>query len=238
MPIAVRRVTDPNDPAIAAFGRLQERAYFEPDALIPAVYIGSMLSSARGARSNFLLVAEEDGAVVGGTLFHLLDGPDSGFSSFLATAPELRGRGVARLLHDARFRTLDGALGRPVPGVFIDVVNPARLTPEERAAERAVGSDPEGRRRAFARLGFGQVDVRYEQPVGGENGGPVTNMDLLYCPHPGPPAPPATVPTALVVGTMRAYWSGWLGEARAARFAKQLEERAGGRAELPLLPPI
>jgi hypothetical protein len=76
--------------------------------------------------------------------------------------------------------------------------------------------------------------VRYEQPVGGENGGPVTNMDLLYCPR-------ATgsrdrVSTALVVDTMREFWMPWLGRGRAEAAAKQLEARAGG--ETLILEPL
>lgn len=230
----IRSVTDPDDPVIAAFGELQNRAYFAPDMLIPARYIALMLGQGEGTRRNFLLVAEDGGALLGGTVFHLLAGPNVGFSSFMAVAQGARGRGVARALHEERFAALDEAAGGPVPGVFIDVVNPARLTPEERAAEAEVGSDPQARRRIFARLGFRQVDIQYQQPVGGPDGGPVTNMDLLFCPH----EPQGSVPTSLVVDTMRAYWTPWMGEKRAERYARELEARAGGRGELPLLPTL
>ena len=236
--VTVREVLDPTDPAIVAFGALQDRTYFEPDMLIPAEYVGRMLVGSTPERRNFLVLAERSGEVVGGTLFHHLGVPNTGFSSFMATAPEVRGEGVARRLHDARFGVLDRAArelhGREVEGVFIDVVAPARLTPEEREAERAVGSDPVGRRRVFERLGFRQVDVAYEQPVGGPDGGPLRNMDLLLCPR----RPADSVPLALVLGTMRAYWSGWLGARRTEQALADLAERAGHRERLELISPV
>ena len=229
--IRIREVTRGDDPAIEAFGALQNRAYFEPDMLIPPEYLGRMLAWSDSGRRNLMLVAERAGEVVVGTVFHSLGSAGTGFSSFMATAPEVRGQGVARLLHEARFAALDRAAGHQVPGVFIDVVAPQRLSPEELEAERAVGSDPTRRRQVFGRLGFRRVDVRYEQPVGGPGGGPVTNMDLLYCPR----EPMHTVPLRLVLDTMRAYWMGWLGEKRTERAVRELEERAGGREEIGLM---
>jgi GNAT superfamily N-acetyltransferase len=232
--VAIREVVDPHDPAIADFGRMQTAAYFAPETLISARYIPHLLegSGETGARRNFLLVAEVDRQVVGGTLFHWLADANSGFSSFLGVDRQFRGQGIARRLHAQRFATLDCAAGHQAQGVFIDVVSPTRLPPEDLAREKAVGSDPASRRTAFAHLGFRQVDIRYEQPVGGPNGGPVTILDLLYCPR----QPAESVATALVVATMRAYWSPWLGDA-ADRHARELESRARGAATLALLPP-
>ena len=229
----VREVTDPKDPAIAAFGEMQAAAYFAPETLIPAQYIPLMLSAETGSRQNFLIVAEDDGRVTGGALFHYLGEAGSGFSSFLGVDRTFRRHGVARLLHEERFRILDRAAGGHVPGVFIDVVNPLRMSPAELEREKRSGSDPWDRRRAFERLGFRQVDIRYEQPVGGPNGGPVTILDLLYCPH----QPSESVATQLVVNTMRAYWSPWLGKA-AERHARELERRAGGADLLRLISPV
>lgn len=230
--VTVRRVTSASDAAIEAFGELQNRVYFEPDALIPARYIGFMLQGRGGERENFLIVAERAGRVVGGTLFHFLGAADTGFSSFMAVAPEARGAGVARALHDARFAALREA-SATIRGVFIDVVAPERLGDEERAAEARVGMDPRARRAIFARLGFRRVDVRYEQPVGGEDGGPVTNMDLLFCPA----EPAEEVDVELVVATMRAYWSPWLGAPAAERHADELRRRAEGRSRFMLSTP-
>jgi hypothetical protein len=232
--VAIREVVDAHDPAIAGFGQMQTAAYFAPETLIPAQYMPQMLegSLAGGSRRNFLVVAELNGQVVGGTLFHWLADAGSGFSSFLGVDRAVRGQGIARRMHAERLAVLDRAAGGQAPGVFIDVVSPTRLPPEDLARERKVGSDPWARRVAFAHLGFRQVDIRYEQPVGGPNGGPVTILDLLYCPR----QPADSVPTSLVVATMRAYWSPWLGTS-AARHAQELEARAHGASSLALISP-
>jgi GNAT superfamily N-acetyltransferase len=233
--VLIREVQDPRDAAIEGFGRLQEAAYFAPETLIPAGYIPQLLAG-RGepARHDFLVVAELDGRVVGGTLFHWLASAGVGFSSFMGVDHELRRQGIGRRLHEQRFAVLDGAAGGTgrVPGVFIDVVSPTRMSVDDRERERAVGSDPWDRRRAFAHLGFRQVDIRYQQPVGGPFGGPVTTLDLLFCPR----KPTDSIRTALVVATMEAYWSGWLGERAAHRYALELGARADGRSTLALIP--
>ncbi|MBV9544308.1 MAG: GNAT family N-acetyltransferase, partial [Chloroflexi bacterium] len=203
----VRRVTDPNDAALDEFGAIQRAVYYDQGSLIPPEWFGRLLEDAAGARINFLIVAERNGHVLGGALFHYLAEADSGFSSFMGVAHQARGQGISRALHRKRFEVLNEAAGHAVPGVFIDVVNPTRMDEAELAAEDRVGMDPFSRLKIFQHLGFGRVDIRYEQPVGGPNGGPVTRLDLLYCPQ----RPADTIPTAYVVATLRAYWSGWLG---------------------------
>jgi len=232
--VVIREVRDPDDPAIAGFGRMQRAAYYAPETLIPAQYIPTMLERDTGTRRNFLVVAEIAGRVVGGTLFHWLAEAGSGFSSFMGVDRDVRGRGIARQMHEERFRVLDHAAGGRAPGVFIDVVNPTRESADELQRERSVGSDPWVRRRIFARLGFCHVDVRYEQPVGGPHGGPLTTLDLLFCPH----DPADSVPTSLVVATMQAYWSPWLGRTEARRHARELESRAHGQKLLALISPV
>jgi GNAT superfamily N-acetyltransferase len=222
--LELRRITTADDPVIASFGQLQERTYFEPDMLIPASIIGQMLEWSNVDRQNILLVLEDSGRVVAGTLFHFLRKTNVGFSSYLAVDQDFRGQGLARRLHRARFEMLDEIAGCKVEGLFIDVVNPARLSNSELELEHGVGSDPNTRLKAFASLGFKRVDVRYEQPVGGENGGAVTNMDLLFCPREAL----TSIPTALVVETMRTYWTPWLGTKMAVLESKKLETRAGG----------
>jgi hypothetical protein len=228
----VRRVVEPDDAALDAFGRLQRAVYFEPDALIPGEWLGRLIEMRAPDRENFVLVAERDGEVLGGTVFHYLADPGSGFSSFLGVARKERGQGIARALHQARWATLEDVSHERLRGLFIDVVNPARMSADELQREAAVGSDPRLRRAIFAHLGFRLVLIRYEQPVGGPGGGPVTNLDLLFY----PPAPAASVATKLVVGTMRAYWRPWL-RSQADRFSRELELRAGGRSELALISP-
>jgi hypothetical protein len=169
-------------------------------------------------------------------LFHYFKKPNVGFSSFMGTSLGARGKGVGRALHEARFATLDEIAGKRIHGVFLDSVAPERLTPEELEAEQRVGSDPAQRREVFHHLGFRKVAIRYEQPVGGPNGGAVTNMDLLYCPH-EPAEAVATelvVATDLVVATMQAYWSPWLGPIASRHHAKILKSWAKGQERLRL----
>jgi GNAT superfamily N-acetyltransferase len=229
----IRQVTNPLDPAIRRFGALQRQVYFEAEMLIPAQYIGMMIAGPLGGRSNFLLVAEEDKALWGGTLFHYMARANCGFSSFMGIALNHRGQGIARKLHQARFEALDKAAGKPVHGLFIDVVSPNRLSAEELEAEHRVGSDPVARRRAFEKLGFLQVNLVYEQPVGGENGGPVTNMDLLFCPREPLPA----IPLEWVLGTLEGYWGGWLGTGRTKRALDKLRAQTN-QSTVALVSPL
>src|SRR5437764_12810817 len=112
-PVVVREVIDPHDRAIAGFGRMQRAAYFAPETLIPAEYIPQMLGGGgeTGSRRNFLVVAELDGRVLGGTLFHWLAEAGSGFSSFMCVDREVHRRVIAGRMHEERFRTLARAAG-------------------------------------------------------------------------------------------------------------------------------
>lgn len=222
--ITIRQVTNPDDPAIAAFGRVQERTFADPDLLIPPAVMPAMLANQTSARRNLLLVAERAENVLGGTLFHYLAVPNSGFSSFLAVAPEARRLGLARRLHEARLRLLDQVAGRPVAGLFIDVEAPERMTPEARQREIDFGIDPTERRRIFHRLGFRRVDVAYYQPPTRPGDEPLTVLDLLFCPR----EPSERVARELVVETMRAYWTPWLGKAAADHHAARLHHLCGG----------
>jgi GNAT superfamily N-acetyltransferase len=232
----MRLITDPDDPAIVAFGRVQESSYPEPENLIPVSFLSRMIQWRDANRANFLLVAEEDGIVLGGSVFHLMVVPNTGFSSFLGVVREARGRGIARSLHESRFRVLDDIaqrLGNPVvDGVFIDVLNPGRMSAHEFDLEQSVGSDPFTRRKIFGKFGFRRVDIAYQQPTGGPNGGPITNLDLLYCPHPGTDA--SSVPLEKVLGTLRAYWSAWLNEDRINTALERLRKLSPG-SDVPLV---
>lgn len=226
--VTVRRVTDPRDPALAAFGQIQERSYYAPDTLIPPGAFPHLVSgTGRGERRDRIVVAENHtGQVLGGSVYHLL--PEAGFSSFIAVDPQARGQGVSRLLHATRLEDLR-THGRA--GLFADSVFPGRQNAGDREAEARVGMDPQTRRRALHALGYRTVDLPYWQPVGGPDGGPLTDLDLLYHPLNGE----ATVPTALVTSTLRAYWGAWLGASRARREAEALAERTGADV-VPLLP--
>lgn len=220
----IRLVSEASDPAVRAFGELQRRVYFEPEMLIPGEIIGHLIAANDPQRRNLLLVAEAEGRVLGGTFFHAMTASRCGFSSFMGIDPSARGRGLARRLHAARFDELDRAFDAPAHGVFIDVEAPERLDAARVDAERRFGFDPFTRRRIFHALGFRRVVLPYEQPVGGPGGGPVTTLDLLYCPREGSDG----MPTRLVLETLRAYWTPWLGRTRAERAVERLSGFAGG----------
>ncbi len=224
--VTTRLITDPDDAAIAAFGRVQDASYPQPENLIPASMLPRLLAWQDDARRNFVLVAEENGVVLGGSVFHLLVTANTGFSSFMAVTRQARGRGISSMLHQARFAVLDRHNQCDVDGVFIDVLNPRRMSAQELEGERAVGSDPFARRIVFDRLGFRRVNFAYQQPVGGPDGGPITTMDLLFCPHPGRVV--SSVPTQTVLDTMRAYWSAWIPLNRMSAALERIERLSGG----------
>lgn len=227
MTVTVRRVTDPKDPALAAFGRIQEASYYAPDMLIPPQYFPRLVAN-ESERQDRLLVAEnEAGEVLGGTIYSLL--PSAAFNSFMGVAAAARGQGVGKALQQA---SLQDTRAAGLPGMFADSVHGTRQNMTEQAAEVRVGTDPVTRRKTLGALGFFTVDIPYWQPVGGENGGPLADLDLLYSPL----EPSETVSTALISATLQAYWRGWLGPERAAAEAQALLERAGNPAEVRLLP--
>ncbi|ANC72378.1 GNAT family N-acetyltransferase [Deinococcus radiodurans] len=226
-PLTVRCVTDPQDPALAAFGRIQEEVYYAPDMLIPPAAFSRLLAGGQDERQDRILVAEQGSEVVGGTIYSLL--PAAGFNSFMGVSRAAQGQGAGRALHAASLADVRAA---GLPGMFADSVHPSRQSAAEREAEARSGSDPFTRRQQLHALGLRTVDVPYWQPVGGENGGPLKDLDLLYCPLDGG----ETVPLALVTRTMEAYWRGWLGPQRAAAEAQALAERAGNAERVRLLP--
>ena len=230
----LRHVTDPDDPAIAAFGRVQEASYYAPEMLIPPEVFAQLITRRSPEREDRLLVAQTQGGdVLGGTLYALLPLPGSlrgaGFNSFMAVTRAARGLGVGRALHAETLRAVREA---GLAGLFADSVHPSRQNEEDRAAEAATGVDPAGRRAALHALGLRTVDLPYWQPVGGPDGGPLTDLDLLY----QPAHPAQTVPLALVTGILCAYWTGWLGADRAQAEAQALADRAGHVQDVSLLP--
>lgn len=227
-PVTVRRVTDPADPALDGFARIQESSYYAPDMLIPPQMFPDLVAGRRPERQDRLLVAEdESGAVLGGTLYHLL--PGAGFNSFMGVSAAARGRGVGRALQEASLHDA-GEHGRA--GIFADSVHASRQSPAEQAAETRAGTDAGQRRRVLHSLGLRTVDLAYWQPVGGPEGGPVKDLDLLYAP---PKPDQQTVALDLVLDVLGAYWHGWLGEERTAAELAGLRERAVSD-ELALLP--
>ncbi|MDO4264481.1 MAG: GNAT family N-acetyltransferase, partial [Deinococcus sp.] len=227
-PVNVRRVTDPADPALDAFAGIQESSYYAPDMLIPPEMFPALVAGRGGGREDRLLVAEDErGAVLGGTLYHLL--PGAAFNSFMGVSAAARGRGVGRALQAASLRDA-GQHGRA--GIFADSVYAGRQSEAERAAEKRTGTDAQQRRQVLGALGLRVVDLGYWQPVGGADGGPVKDLDLLYAP---PQENQTSVALDLVLDVLGAYWQAWLGEERTAAELAGLRERAGAH-ELALLP--
>ncbi|MCD0159002.1 GNAT family N-acetyltransferase, partial [Deinococcus sp. 6GRE01] len=123
----LRHVTDPDDPAIAAFGRVQEASYYAPDMLIPPEVFGQLIGRRSPGREDRLLVAQTPGGdVLGGTLYALLTLPGSlrgaGFNSFMAVTRAVRGLGVGRALHDETLRVVCES---GLAGLFADSVHPS-----------------------------------------------------------------------------------------------------------------
>ncbi|THF69344.1 GNAT family N-acetyltransferase [Deinococcus sp. Arct2-2] len=221
--VTVRRVLDPADPALPAFGRVQDESYYDPDTLMPPQMFPRLVS---GPRNRVLVAEDESGQVLGGTVFHLMTA--AGFTSFTGVARQAQGRGVGWALHAAKLEEVRAA---GLAGIFADSVFAGRQDAEDREAEAKAGSSATARRAALHAWGLRTVDIPYWQPVGGPNGGPLTDLDLLYQPLDGS----QTVPLDLVTQTLQAYWNGWLGQKRAAQEAQALADRAEAES-LRLLP--
>ncbi|WP_019010675.1 N-acetyltransferase [Deinococcus aquatilis] len=214
LPVTVRRVTDPTDPALPAFGRVQDESYYDPDSLMPPQMFPRLVS---GPRNRVLVAEDSGGQVLGGTVFHLMEG--AGFTSFTGVARQAQGRGVGWALHAAKLEEVRAA---GLAGIFADSVFGGRQDEADRKAEAEAGSSATARRAALHAWGLRTVDIPYWQPVGGPNGGPLTDLDLLYQPLDGSD----TVSLTLVTQTLQTYWNGWLGQKRAAQEAQALADRA------------
>ena len=108
--LTLRSVTNLQDPALERLGRIQDAVYAEPDMLIPASMFGRLLEWSAPERQNFIIVAEKEGEVLGGAVFHLFPEVGVGFSSFLGVALNAQGQGVSSKLHHFRWQTLEDAL--------------------------------------------------------------------------------------------------------------------------------
>lgn len=209
----LRVVTDPADPAVEAYAALLAGTFPDPDMVVDAGYLRARLAAEETReRVYFLLVAETGDDLVGGASFSYLPPPNTAYSGFLVLAPAARGRRLGRWLFDRRARLLREAArrwGQEVPwGLFIETVNPLRLTPGGLEAERLRAMDPVVRRRIFAHLGFRQVMVHYVQPPLRPGTGPVETMDLLFRPMHPDLSGAVDIPAALVLETLTRVWSG------------------------------
>ena len=149
MSIAVRRVTDPEDSALDGLSSLMQATFADPDTVLELDRIQAFLAerhSGTAERQFCVVVAEEDGAVVGGTVFSYVPATNCGFSEYLLVRKDRHGQRIGRLLFDARRTVLD-ELGRDFThescsGLFIEVDSPDRTPPDLLDRERETAMDP------------------------------------------------------------------------------------------------
>lgn len=217
--MVLHELTRPDDPRLAALASLLQRTFSDPNSVLGLDRLQEFLAADPHAmgRSFHVLVGEDDnGRVIGGSVFSYVPRANCGFSEYLVLEPEARGRGVGRMLFDRRRQILDdlaarrpaatsGALG--CNGLFIEVDSPERSPPDMLAAERESAMDVHQRLRVFDHLGFRRVDLAYVQPPLGPNKAAVTYLDLLFAPwH---TAAASAIPVAWIVETLEPIWRAW-----------------------------
>lgn len=208
----IRLVSSSDTQIIAAYHSIQAQSYADLTQVPSVNALPRILSNHTRRRQNFLLVAEEHGQVIGGTMFSFFPGPRVGFSFFIGTRPDKRGQGTARALHEERVKVFAGLAGpkRRLKGIFADVLSPERASLEDIERERQLSMDPIARRIALKKLGYRQVCVDYLMPDG-ELGDEVNrDFDLLFCPVGGQ----AKIPKTLIRDTLSVIWTPWVGRHR------------------------
>ena len=233
MTAVVREVTDPDDPAIAGFGEMQNAAYFAPETLDPGAVHPSPAGGA-DRRAPQLSHRGGDGRAGRGWravsfsgrggqwLFQLPRGgalvsPAWGCAALARGTPAGCWSELLRAASPAcssTWSTLRACLLQSSSAS----ARPAR-TPGIAAAPSSTWAS---NRWTFAT----------SSPSAARTAGPVTILDLLFCPR----SPSATgTDTSLVVATMRAYWSPWLRRRRRApREELEVPRQRGHRAGIDL----
>jgi len=213
--IAIRRVHDPDDRALAELSSLLHAAFADPDTVLELDRMQAFLSQPLGQpdRHFRVVVAEEGGIVVGGTVFSYVPATHCGFSEYLVARKERHGQGIGRLLFDARHAVLN-ELAREYGqtscrGLFIEADNPQRTPLDLQARERETAMDAVTRLRVFAHLGFLRVEVDYVQPPLGPGKQPVSFLDLLFAPWDERVRQEERVPAAWVSETLCPIWESW-----------------------------
>jgi GNAT superfamily N-acetyltransferase len=189
-------------------------------------------------RHFMVLVAEDRGALVGGTVFSFVPASNCGFSEYLVVRKDRHGQGLGRLLVDARRAELDH-LARQAGqtacrGVFIEADNPQRTPEALQLRERQTAMDAVTRLRVFAHLGFRRVDMAYVQPSLGSGKQPVTYLDLLFAPWDERVRERERVPAEWVYRTLGPIWDSWAPDSFRSHSAALREQL--GEASLALVP--
>lgn len=212
--IAVRRVHDPEDRALAELAGLLHAAFADPDTVLELDRMQGFLAEARPDRRFGVVVAEaESGGVVGGTVFSYVPARNCGFSEYLVVRKERHGQGIGRLLFDAR-RAVLNELARTAGqtscnGLFIEADSPERTPLDLLARERETAMDALTRLQVFAHLGFRRVEIDYVQPPLGPGKQPVSYLDLLFAQWDEGVRQAGHVPAAWVTETLCPIWESW-----------------------------
>ncbi|MDQ6675143.1 MAG: GNAT family N-acetyltransferase [Chloroflexota bacterium] len=226
----LRRLEDPDDPGLAELSGLLHAAFADPDTVLELDRMQAFLARAGAAtdRHFCVVVAEEAGVLVGGTVFSYVPATNCGFSEYLVARKERHGQGIGRLLFEARRALLNQRAndsGQPsCSGLFIEADNPQRTPLDLQIRERVTAMDAVTRLRLFAHLGFLRVDLEYVQPALGPGKSPVRYLDLLFAPWDEHIRQQARVPGVWVTETLCPIWKSW---SNASSECEALRQRLG-----------
>lgn len=233
--IQLDRADHPDDPRLAELARLLNATFPDPDSVLGLDRIQEFLQAnqADGPRRFCVLVAQQNAAVVGGTIFSYVARSNCGFSEYIVVDAAVRGSGIGRKLFDARKALLDAEAGRhgvaTCRGLFIEVDSPERTPVDLVEAERQTALDPRQRLRMFHRLGFRRVDLAYVQPPLAPDKHAVDYLDLLFAPW---DADPGWIPSEWIFDTLEPIWSAWSPATVAAHLARLRSAAPGPRVAL------
>jgi GNAT superfamily N-acetyltransferase len=222
--VRVRRLDDPADRALGELSRLLYATFADPDVVLGLDRMQAFLAEHGEHRRFCVLVAEQGGLLVGGSVFSYVRASNCGFSEYLVVRKDRHRQGIGRLLFEARRAVLDELAQAACTGLFIEADNPERTPAALQASERETALDALTRLHVFAHLGFRKVDVDYVQPGLGPGKQPVTYLDLLFAAW--GKQEEASVPATWVSQTVCAIWTSWA-PATAAAACAEFRERLG-----------
>lgn len=235
---AFRRIDDPDDDALPALSRLLQFTFADPDTVLELDRIQAFLAEPSADRQFCVVVAEDGGVVLGGSVFSYVPASNCGFSEYLVVRQDRHRQGIGRRLFVARQAVLDqlAQLSHQAPcsGLFIEADNPERTPAELQARERETAIDAVVRLQVFAHLGFLRVDLEYVQPPLGPGKQPVRYLDLLFAPWDARILHAGQVPAAHVVQTLCPIWASWA-PTTGKQACEALRQRLGG-APVALVP--
>jgi len=233
----LNEITRPDDPRLAAFAALLLRTFSDPNSVLGLDRMQEFLTERNGREFTVLVVEDEAGRVIGGSVFSYVPKANCGFSEYLVVEPHARGGGLGRKLFDRRKGILDGRAARhgsgACRGLFIEVDSPERMPPEVLEAERDSSIDARERLRIFGHLGFRRVDVQYVQPPLGTGKEAVDYLDLLFASW---QSEMALIPAEWILDTVEPVWRSWT-PVTAAQYLQEFRDRLGS-ARLVSLEPL